>query len=134
MKTISKLQLVALGVGATLGTFFVISAPTLAASLNYFGSNENLFFDELIEVTNDPNIATYADVKEKLKIGEVQGKAGGTGKDLFFSKNGSNGPKPISSSSLLWNKNTTYNWTLDWDTETNQATFKVLNPNTPKGY
>jgi hypothetical protein len=110
-----------IAVSTSITSLSLISAPTFAATLDFLTTDEAVFGQYIYNKSNP----RPSDPKE-LKIGEVQGKAGGSGKDLFFALDGSNSaPSQIDSTNLSWDNGTTYNWTLDWNTTDNQATFSV---------
>lgn len=103
----------------TLSSLALTSLSASAATLVDKGSDEDAFISFL---------KTFLPEGTDPKIGEVEGIAGGTSKELFFGLNGSSTGTPQSSADLIWQDGFTYDWTLTWDPATNEALFTITNP------
>jgi hypothetical protein len=105
------LGLISLVLGTAATSLALTDSPASAATLIKAGSNEAVF------------TTTYA----ITRIGEVEGNAGGLGKELFFGFNGA-GTGVQNSKDLTWSDARQFNWNLTWNPTTNQAQFTVVNP------
>ncbi|OKH23194.1 hypothetical protein NIES593_10115 [Hydrococcus rivularis NIES-593] len=107
MKKISLMMSVV--VGTTVANLALESQSVYGANLRNGGTNESAFiFNNSI-----------------TKIGEVEGQAGGVGKEIFFGFNGASTGTPQSSIDLQWIDEKIYNWKLTWDATNNKAELAI---------
>ena len=139
MKIKSTAQLFGVGLGTALGSLALMSAPAFSATLNFFGTNEDDFLQEICTKTFGDSIPDNClnSAQTPLRIAELEGKEGGTGDHLFLSPRGSN-VKPEDEDDKFsttldggWKNGTSYNWTLTWDPTASNGkglvTFKAGN-------
>lgn len=125
MKIKSTTQFFGLGLFTTLGSITLMSSPAFSATLREVTDGETQFLQDICNKTKNPTLTLDCNdtsptnlqlIENTLKISELEGKAGGTGKDLFLSARGSNGfQQDLVSKDLSWGNGTTYDWTLSWD-------------------
>ena len=134
MKIKSTAQLFGVGLGTALGSLALMSAPAFSATLNFFGTNEGAFVDEICTITFGDSIPDTCE--RDLKIGEVQGLSQNAGnvnglQSVSFGKDGSNSlintveGTTFQDDILVWLNGETADWELDWDPETKKATFTI---------
>ncbi|MGY6530247.1 MAG: PEP-CTERM sorting domain-containing protein [Cyanobacterium sp.] len=162
MKIKSTTQLFGLGLGTALGSLALMSAPAFSASLNFFGTDEDIFLLRVCEKSNGtPNDPGCNNIRENvmnstktepqkqqarnliakdLQIGEVQGFSRNITRNnltqdrpqgldtVYFGKDGSNSlisGLPLQSKEFSWISGETANWELDWNPDTEKATFTI---------
>ncbi|MBE9223395.1 PEP-CTERM sorting domain-containing protein [Cyanobacterium stanieri LEGE 03274] len=139
MKIKSKAQLFGVGLGTALGSLALMSVPAFSATLDFFGNDESAFLLEICEISfgeGSQECNSEANIKTKLKIGEVQGLSQGSTNlsglaSVSFGKDGSNSlislvpGTTFQDKIFVWKNEETANWKLDWNPDTNVASFTI---------